>query len=177
MGPKPLGLTGPIPQGEPLYRLANQPLGKGQHHVKCGRSWWRLSHQTARIWIPHVWLMVVWGYTTDYDGLISELLETTMHSSVSNWSVIHLEVATGRWMDRSHTQCLMTHACTCLERERDGKKIAIYTIYLDTNKCKYRNIHIYILYLCGYRYGYELIRGSGWVKTFICLVNINIRSF
>ena len=37
--------------------------------------------------------------------------------------------------------------------------------------------YIYIIYLCGYRYGYELIRGSGWVKTFICLVNINIRSF
>lgn len=47
-------------------------------------------------------------------------------------------------MNGSHTQCLITHACTCLERERDGKKIAIYTIYIDTNKCKYRNIYIYI---------------------------------
>ena len=149
MGPKPLGLTGPIPQGEPLYRLANQPLGKGQHHVKCGRSWWRLSHQTARIWIPHVWLMVVWGYTTDYDGLISELLETTMHSSVSNWSVIHLEVATGRWMDRSHTQCLMTHACTCLERERREKNSDIYYIlrYKQMQIQEYTYIYIISMWI------------------------------
>ena len=52
-------------------------------------------------------------------------------------------------MNGSITHTMFDDTCMHLfrERERDGKKIAIYTIYLDTNKCKYRNIHIYIYYI------------------------------